>query len=674
MKLRFNLLAGSGVSILEITQADPFFYDAADSTNTSLTGRTGWTRAGDNTKADKIKSADGMFRMNTASNGDSPYGFQLTAAPTQYRRVSWGYNYTQQGGTLSNAATPYQYYAQQWVLAWSDISNYTFANVVPATGRLTIYKVVAGSTTELCRYEAVPTSGDVVLELTDRIRCFINGEPRVAYQLHGDATSAYPNKLFPAGTDAIRTGATGLRHNFYPSILATDWKVEELDMTVADPKPFYGRDTSNQRTITFTGTYSGTPVSWAYRLRRRSTGAVVKGWTAFSPTAGAGAWSADITVASGGPYLADFGWTDASDDTHVATSSAFAVGILVVAWGQSNALFLSSLGGNGAGYGGNDLVIGFNAFSTYVGSSFRRWMDELQPQSLALQPNMVGLAKSLSDATGVPVGVAAAGVSAQALATLKPGTTHWNNVYVPFITELGGNVEAHLVVQGEAEALASSDYSQRAADQALLVAGLRSIGGRSDAMVYWRLVGKDTGVANNSTTIARSRAVRSIDMAFENGVDQWISASPVGKALVDTIHFTNASHNAISRCEGMTIARRSFGALAYDGRGPLPTTASRVGAVITIDLDLNGAASVSGTALTGYRVSNDDFATTLTISTAEVVANKIVITLSGVPSGTVKVDGFPEPAYNDSSLALGTYTVEGITIPVFPIVNPITVT
>jgi len=93
-------LTQSALVVLNIVQSDPFFYDPADSTNTSLTGRSGWTRAGDATKGDKIKSADGMFRMNTANNGESPYGFQLTAAPTQNRRISFGYNYSQQVGTL----------------------------------------------------------------------------------------------------------------------------------------------------------------------------------------------------------------------------------------------------------------------------------------------------------------------------------------------------------------------------------------------------------------------------------------------------------------------------------------------------------------------------------------------------------------------------------------------
>ncbi len=675
--LGLSLPAQSVVSrnSLVITQSAPLFFDTADSTNTTLTGRAGWTRAGDATKGDKIKSADGIIRMNTFYNGSAPYGFQVTDAPTQYRKVTFEYDYSQQGGTLENTATPYQYFDQIWLLAWQDTANYTFAaplSISAGVMQFRIYKCIAGVDTELCRYLAIPWSGTAVIELTDRIRLTVNGQLRVAEQLYGDATAAFPDKLFSAGTNAIRTGPTGVRHTTYPLCLAKSWEVDSLDMKVTDPKEFYGRDTTtNSRSITFSGTYVGTPLTWAYRLRLRSTGAVVKNWTAFTPTFGSGTWSGAIAVATGGPYFIDIGWTGADGFTRVHTPGYFAVGILVIGYGQSNAVGLTGILGS-PGYGGNDKIFGFAGYATWVGSSFRRWTSELTPQGFALQPNMVGLAKALSDATGIPVGVAATGVASNALANLKPGTANWT-AFQAFVTEIGGYFEIALWSQGEAEALSASDYSAYVTDYAALVAGFQSAGGNLAVKVFNRIVGKDTGATNNSTTTLRSTTVRALLNDLEDGNTVWTACSSLGIPMIDSLHFTAAGVTSWAYRAGLTIARRAYNALAYDGRGPLVTGASRVGAVITLAVDLNGTSGISGAALTGYEVSNDDFATLLTQSSATVTADQIVITLSGTPTGTVKVRSFAPPNYTETSLATGSLP-GAVTVAVFPILTPITVT
>lgn len=673
----------SGAAPLVITQSAPLFFDTADSTNTTVTGRTGWTRAGDATKGDKIKSADGMFRMNTGSNGESPYGFQLTPAPGTPRRITFEYDYSQQGGTLSNSSTPYQWYDQRVILAWQDISNYLSVQPGAFGGgvmEFRIYQIVAGASTEIFRYVGLPTSGIVSFELIgDRVRCMLGATEsamllRVPDQLYTDSTALFPDKKFAVGSPAIRTGAAGLRHCFHPLILAGSVKVEDITLYVDDPKEFYGRDTAtNSRSITFTGTYTGTPVSWAYRLRRRSTGAVVKDWAVYAPTFGSGTFSGAITVATGGPYFIDIGWTGADSETRVYTPNHFAVGALWICYGQSNAANQTGIGGSGAGYGGNDLVLGFNGYATYIGSTFRRWADELTPKSFALQPNMVGLAKSLSDAIGIPVGVAAYGVASQALANLKPGTANWT-AFLAFVTEIGGYYEGVMWDQGEAEALSLIDYSVYAStDYPALVAGFQSNGGNTGSKVFNRIIGKSTAATNDATTTLRSSTVRAMLNNLQNSNDVWTGTHSIGIPLSDSIHFTNAGCTKIAYLTGLTIARRAYGALAYDGRGPLVTGASRVGAVITLAVDLNGTSGISGTALTGYEVSNDDFSTLLTQSSAVVVADQIVITLSSTPTGTVKVRSFAQPNYTETSLATGTLP-GAVTVAVFPILTPITVT
>lgn len=673
------LLKPSAAAILNITQISPLFFDTFDTSAASLTGRTGWTVGGDATNAAKIKSSTNIARMTTNFNSGTR-GFQLTPDPgAQNRRVKFGYNFSQNGGTLTDTNSPYQLHDQIWIVAWTDPSNYTYINW--STGsppQLRMYKVIATVATEIFRWLNMPTIASIMVEMTDRVRLYADNNDgiyvlRIPDMLYTDSRNVWPDRLFPSGTDAVRTGPAALRDTFYGLCLSTEVGIDTMDVTVNNLLPFYGRDATNKRTITFGGTYTGTPVSWAYRLRRRTTNAVVKDWTAFSPTFGSGTWSAPLDIASGGPYVADFGWTGGDGFTRVGASKPFAVGILICAWGQSNAANLSGVTGT-PGYGGNDLILGFNGYLSYIGYPVRTWVDELTPESRTYNPNMVGLAKSLSDATGIPVGVAATGQTAQDITTLKPGATYWNSVLVPFVTEIGGNVEHWLWSQGEAEALALSNQATYPADYALLVAGLRTLGGRSTAMIFNRIIGRDTSATTNSTTIARSYSGRSMLNALENGTDIWTACSSLGLPLSDTVHFTSASSVEWSRRAGMTIARRAYGALAYDGRGPMITGASRVGAVITLAITLNGAASISGSALVGYEVTNDDFVTSLTINSTEVSANTIVITLAATPSGTIKVRSYAGPAYTETSIATGSYTAEGITIPVFPILDALTCT
>ena len=92
-----------------------------------------------------------------------------------------------------------------------------------------------------------------------------------------------------------------------------------------------------------------------------------------------------------------------------------------------------------------------------------------------------------------------------------------------------------------------------------------------------------------------------------------------------------------------------------------------------MSIDLNGTSGITGSALTGYEVSNDNFTTLLTQSSATVTSNQIVITLSSVPSGTVKVRSFAPPNYDETSIATGTLP-GSVTVAVFPILTPITVT
>lgn len=669
--LLFTLMLRAGVSPIIVTQSAPLFFDDFDATNTSLTGRSGWTAQGDAGKAALIKADGGLGRMTTAFNGEAPYGYQITsAAPGAVRRVEFEYDFSQNGGTISSLVTPFQKYNQQCFVAWQDTTNHTYFEVDTTQNKLKLRKVVAGTDTVITEYTGVPIAATVAIEFRgDRFRVYIGGNLWTPNQLFNAATAAYPDQLF-TGT-VIKTGGAGLRHNFYALAISKYIKVIDLDeMKINDLTAFYGRTAANNRTISISGTYTGTPVSWAYRLRRKSDGATVTNWATLSATAGAGSWSASVTVGAGGPYYLDVGWTGGDGQTRIGTSNHFSVGILVCYWGQSLSGGMAATGGGFSGT--NPLYVAYNSSVGQVGSTYRTWMNAGdKPTPSAYFISAIGVANSLADATGIPVGVAAAGVAGQPLVLLKPGTSNWNTVLVPLITEIGGNVEAWVWSQGEAEGLSADSYASYATDFGDLIAGLRTLGGRSDAKVYVRVIGKDTNKTNTAPEITRAQDVRTILNGLEgtySGVHT--SSAVLGIPYTDNVHPTPAGAVTLGKRDGLTIARRGYSAITYDGRGPLVTGATRSGATITLALDLNGAVSVAGTGLTGYSVSSDEFATTLTISSAAVSVSTIVITLASAPAGAVKIRSFREANFTDTSLALGTYS-DGSTIPVFPIVNAV---
>lgn len=691
---RFASVA-SGGGAPTVVLAAPFMYDDFAATNTSLTGRAGWNAFGDTAKAALIKADGGVARMTTDFNGGAPAGYQMTAPlPTQDRRVKWSIDISQGfsgTGSADNASFPKQWSDQNIYLAYLDDSNYINIEVEQGTFtdpdyRLYITAVISGSGFKSWRSDRMPAVADYEAEIIgDLIRLRVNGQIIMSTRLTSETENKFPDTQIlepPANSRA------GFRHGFYGwNICSGPFTVDVIRTSVNIGSRFYGRDASQGRNVTVSGKYtkiSAEPTQWAYRLLDEETGAVVTNWTTWTPTAASAAYSGTIRLAQGGPYVIEVAWTDGINPWYKGKSLGVAVGLLFAGWGQSNSDKAASQGvpniysirGNTGAR--NYKVYGWSPAANLVPAQFigDTWRQEA-PNDITANLSAREFCRIVSAATGLPVGFGATGVAANALVTLKPGTTNWNTVFLPFITAMGGNIEGFVWTQGEAEALSASDYSGYAADFASLVAGFRGLANRSDAPVFIRMIGDDDNITNTSTTTTRAFEARNVFLALENpGNNIWVASYPIGLAKSDTIHYDNGlSQTNWSRRAAYTVARRmGIGTpLTYDGRGPRVTSATRVGAVITLTLDMNGYTNLTGTALTGYEVSNDDFTTTLTQSSAVVSGSTIVITLSSPPTGTTKVRSFVLANYNDSSLATATLP-DGFSIPVAPIISPITAT
>jgi Carbohydrate esterase, sialic acid-specific acetylesterase len=658
-------------AVVDVTPLADYFFDDFDGSNVSLTGRSGWTAYGDADRASKIRADGGAARMTTGYNGESPWGYQVAAANLSgSKTVEFDYDFTQDAAANDDATNPWQFSDQVWYLSWQDQDNNMSITFDSPQGqvRATLTNTVGGVSSVVTRYTGLPTKGGISVTLSDRVRLLVDGVIWPPDQLYFEANSVYPDRLIPS---VVLQGGLGFRHLFYPAAYSRYVRVNPLHITITDPQKFFGRDELLGRDVVIAGTYSGTPTSWVIRRVNAATGAEGD-WRPLDVQASAGVWNASVRFETG-RHRVDVGWVGSDGFARTVRSSEFAVGPLIFYYGQSNAAGSSDRGavwvpGSNAGAHCYNMAVAYN------GTSYQRWWQDTERSSNDYVINSISLADTLSRSLGgVPVGVAGAGVPATELAQLKPGTNAWEQTLVPHINRVGGNVEHYVWSQGEAEALSSSDYSSYVADFDALVGGLRVVGGRPDAGVFLRLIGQDNAITESAATTARAAAVRAIQMSLENPADNiWVASHPLGVPLTDTIHFTHAGHIELCRREGLTVARRAYGALSYDGRGPVVTGGTRSGAVITLTLDLNGATSVSGTGLTGYAVSADNFATTLAISSVNVIGNSIVITMASAPPGAVKVSSYREGNYDDSSIAIGAYS-DGKTIPVMPIATPISV-
>lgn len=470
-------------------------------------------------------------------------------------------------------------------------------------------------------------------------------------------------------------------------------------LTITAPAVFWADDGTGQRNVELAGTYVGTaPTAMRYRLRDATTLAVVQDWAAMTGfSASAGTWAASGVCplnsnAGTDRYRIEVGAMN--DSAASVVSTPFAVGYGIGGWGQSNnQLRDGTIAGAGA-------PANLNAYYCVRNASVSTWTRNTG--SGDQRPGM-HIAARLSTLTGVPVGVMMHGVGAQAIDRLTPDTTVTNtdsgetgtpsiNNWVQLVNrvngaKLNGFVRAWIWTHGESGAFISgvTDEAAYKSDFSEILTGLRAWGVTATAPVGITIIGRynSGGAGGNDpvggTAIAEwnANATARRRTSYELGevdalTNVYVGSNFIGCPMTDAYHYTGEGFRLVSERDAQSMAQVVFGVSTYSGRGPLVTAAIRSGATITLTVDLNGAASIAGTGLTNYEVSSDDFATTLTISSAAVSGSDISIVLSADPGSAVKVRSFAGYDWGDSYVAaIGTYA-DASTIPVEPIYIPIT--
>jgi hypothetical protein len=419
---------------------------------------------------------------------------------------------------------------------------------------------------------------------------------------------------------------------------------------------------TGSRKVPLTFTYTGTVSDIDHRVVHYSTGAVAQDWQRV-PTAdrtlsaGVGTASVSLPMANTATFPAYRVEIRASNDIDTGVRTPVTtVGLLVGNDGQSN----SAARDSGTGVSPTTPYTWANAYfwSSRQGKTWHGGVAGTGEVSPGFE-----YAHELAAITGIPCGVFIGGVGAQAIDTLIASDTTYQNgggtsggsYWDDYVTELQSkqcNADGYLEhvewTQGEAESegaslMTNADATAYRGKFDTFLSLIRAHMASPTSPVSVCIIGQnatDKGAAS-ATANANWTLMRQTLFGLTDKTNVRVSASlmDLKHADADPLHYHGDSYKEANR-RGARTAAKALGYTTYDGRGPFITGATRSGATITLAVNLNGASSISGTGLTNYEVSTDDFATTKAISSVAVSGSTIVITLSANPGAVVKVRSF----------------------------------
>lgn len=411
------------------------------------------------------------------------------------------------------------------------------------------------------------------------------------------------------------------------------------------------------RTLTFSGTYAGTaPTSVEVRIVRQSGGGVAQDWSALgSLSVGGGAWSGTLSVPQN-DAAAD-GWYNHlargkdGGGSVIATSSQTAnkwgVGVLVALLGQSNMRNMTTVSSTPPA--SSDLTRQYTSSWAVVGGN-----------------GAIRFANQLTAGAGLLVGVLPFAVGGTTVADWNGDAGGIYSAFTTAVTAVGGDFEFVLWHQGESDAIAGTAKATYKAALDTFYATLRTLTGRNTSQLKFGCALLGT-ISDGTATDATTDAVRQAQL-------EWVAAttgafhagSSVDMVRTDAYHWTAPYYERMARRYAQAVLHQ-LGLVAFGAGGPAVASALRYAGSPDVYLTVThdgGAAleeldgSTDGGSLSGFQASDDDFATTLTVSSTAFSAGEVRLTLSAVPAGgaTVKVryqygetPSITNPVYDDTS-------------------------
>lgn len=534
---------------------------------------------------------------------------------------------------------------------------------------LVLRKNVGGMLTQLFSIAGVSSTLGRRLQAGDEIELQVVGQALHLF-INGRRITPDAGANLDAGGAFTKGQVVGFGSAQGVGVVLDDVYVAQLGGVItmaATPIFWAGSIAQSGRSVPLSGTYNGDVQALDYRVINASTGAAVKDWARISgATISAGTWSGSVFVPMASTALNPKLRVQvrAANDTDVRSmSNATTVGLAFGSYGQSNSAY--------RGQGTATAYAVSNAY-TWSQDDSSQWLGGAATTTTRSQL----WATKMAERTGIPCGIMIYGAGSQTIDSLTAsGAGYFDNLEAAAtLANTTGYINAWLWTQGEAEASGNNPFNEAnySATFDTLVGQLRGpMSARNDAPLGVCVIGRTSGGHVSGATFGDTNwsAVRAglTRLADKPGV--YLSNGLCDAVLADSLHYTADSYVENGRRAAMSMAA-ALGYGGANGRGPLVTGASRAGAVITLAVDLNGAASISGAGLTHYQVSADNFATLLTVSSAVVSGGNVVLTLSADPGAPVKVRSFYGMDWATPVRAIGTYA-DGTTIPVEPLYIPL---
>ncbi|MCU6454364.1 hypothetical protein LPN01_09755 [Sphingomonas sp. A2-49] len=675
------------------TLAAPLYADdfTAPAGTSSLAGRANWSAQDASFGAFEVK--DGYLHRTGQYDASSSAFFGGSLGD---HVATFGYS------TVDGNGDAWEESRQWFHLYYQDANSFVRVFISKGLSRLSIIPVINGNfqNEQFFGGVAFKDKGEIRLTVRDgKFRAMVDGKwIPVASNRYG-----YPiDTVDQTGTLAAakRSGRAGVTASLWRYPVLEYITVDPLKVAIDSVDEFVGRDsltaTGGSTKVAMTMAAGANPQSWVYRLLTPGTLAEVK---AFAPMANVSvngsAATAFAFVPTGGPYIVQAGYVDASDGkARVDLSLPVLSGIRGETWGQSNSNYRQGpVDGSDAALNTRTPWAAVTLRGIIAGAPASGWSTATN----AYQPTgMHECARVLSQLLGKPVGIGAQGNDSTALYFNSPGQGGWQK-YVDALASRRGIVEFWIGDQGEGDADSAANPTYWANDfNNNVLPGLRTISNNPQAPMFFSPVGRfastgdvpyaDLGAVQNdlqrNTMQEQYRLATTLDPRVFIG-DYKLGTEHNGN---DAYHYSNRKlgYAEMGRRAAYSIAKY-FGVNVPDGRGALATSATRSGALIDVTFDLNGGTAITGPTSfatgnvppatkqgkLGYQVSADNFATTLAISDVTLVSGKLRIALAADPGGPVKVRSMYGWSYDDTVLFYTTYADGRAPIPAAPIIAAI---
>jgi hypothetical protein len=432
---------------------------------------------------------------------------------------------------------------------------------------------VQGSTPALC------TTDGLSVEMTADHTYVMAFGPRNSANMMYDTYGSNASKRITTFADPIVDDYPGALFSTNRWSMYTTYEASATDTVDVDEPEDYTvwQRRSGERSVTLSGTYTGTPTAIEARIVAHGTDTPVSGldWQTVDAAPSGGTWSGSLTLPAGGWYNVDVRFSNDPGITYTGLNR-FGVGDVFIIYGQSQhaQLWTTALTAPTP-----------NALSSLVVT---------ETGTLGLPPANMTISNFLNSVigeTGLPTMVIGAARPNKHVAELSQGQGPYNDL-ITYATAY--DALAMFYNQGTSDVWSGTGYSTyKAALETLLSALATDLAGvLSGPCTFGLSILANTTTDLSDTKIDDIRRAH-IDILNADGALVWTGTNQ-DLELIDGTHHTAAGYARL--CERLAqAALKILGISAYDARGPVlsgvqyDTTAKQ----IVLDYAMNGGTALA---------------------------------------------------------------------------------